>query len=293
MQKITPFLWFDHSAEEAMHFYTGIFKDSSIDHTEYYPDESLDEHFKGMSGKLITGVFTLMGRQFMCLDGGPIFTPNPSVSFFCTFVDDDDLQTAWDKLSDGGKALMELSEYPWAKKYGWVQDKYGFSWQMSLADELQGQPIVPMLTFTQDKAGRAKEAMEYYASVFKDSGIDFVAEYQDGEQDTPGFVKYAAFHLGGDQFGAMDSSGPHEFVFNEAISLLVECQDQAEIDNLWDKLSTVPQSEQCGWCKDQFGVSWQIVPKNMKDLIQSPGAIQTMMQMKKIDIATLQAASEQ
>ncbi|MFZ1811992.1 MAG: VOC family protein [Candidatus Saccharimonadales bacterium] len=153
IQKITPFLWFDRQAEEAMDYYCSIFPNSRVVHVERYPDESLDEHFKDMSGRVITGLFELDGQRFMCLDGGP------------------------------------------------------------------------------------------------------------------------------------------QYRFNEAVSFMVTCEDQAEIDYYWEKLSAHPENEQCGWCKDRFGVSWQIVPKNMGELMGGrPQAIQAMMQMKKIDIAALQAA---
>jgi predicted 3-demethylubiquinone-9 3-methyltransferase (glyoxalase superfamily) len=153
MQKITPCLWFNGNAEEAMNYYVGVFENSRIISIETYPDESLDEHFKGMSGKVISGLFELDGVRFQCLDGGP------------------------------------------------------------------------------------------------------------------------------------------EFTLNEAVSFSVDCKDQAEIDYFWDKLSHVPASEQCGWCKDKFGVSWQIIPKNMNELLaRGPAAIQTMMQQKKIVIAELEAA---
>lgn len=153
MQKIIPSLWFNMNAEEAMKYYTEVFPNSEIIHTEYYPDESLDEHFVGMSGKVISGEFSLDGTQFLCLDGGPAFT------------------------------------------------------------------------------------------------------------------------------------------FTEAVSFTVNCKDQEEIDYYWEKLSHVPEAEQCGWCKDQFGVSWQIVPVNMGELIKTPAAIQVMMKQKKIDINELKAAN--
>lgn len=152
VQKITPSIWFDTNAEEAMNYYVSVFPDSKINHIEHYPDESLDEHFEGMSGKVITGDFSLSGVRFLCLDGGPLFTPN------------------------------------------------------------------------------------------------------------------------------------------EAISFTVTCQDQAEIDYFWEKLSHVPASEQCGWCKDKFGISWQIVPENMGQLLNGPAAIQVMMKQHKIVIAELEAA---
>ncbi len=158
MQKITPCLWFDKNAEEAMNYYTSVFKNSKIVSIMRYPDGPLEEPMKGMEGKVLTGIFELEGQQFMCLDGGPIFK------------------------------------------------------------------------------------------------------------------------------------------FNEAISFQVECADQEEVDYYWEKLSAVPESEQCGWCKDKFSVSWQIVPKQLGELLNDPDkekadrVLQAMLQMHKIDIAGLQAA---
>src|SRR5690349_17035275 len=147
MQKITPTLWFDMNAEEAMNYYVSIFKNAKIIRIEKYPDESLDEHFKGMSGKVIADEFELDGVRFICLDGGRLFK------------------------------------------------------------------------------------------------------------------------------------------FNEAVSLTVSCRDQDEVDYYWEKLSAVPESEQCGWCKDKFGVSWQIVPTRLGELLNDPDkekanrAMQAMMKM--------------
>lgn len=150
---IQPCLWFHDTAEESMNFYVDLFPDSHIDGIERYPDESLDEHYKGMSGKVINGRFTLNGVPFTCLDGGSAFT------------------------------------------------------------------------------------------------------------------------------------------FNEAVSFTVACADQAEIDRYWQALSAVPESEQCGWCKDKYGVSWQILPANLGELMTGPAAIQALMGMRKIVIADLQSAN--
>jgi predicted 3-demethylubiquinone-9 3-methyltransferase (glyoxalase superfamily) len=160
MQRIVPSLWFDMNAEEAMNYYIGVFKNSKIIRIDRYPDESLDEHFKGMSGKVINGEFELDGQKFICLDGGPVFK------------------------------------------------------------------------------------------------------------------------------------------FGEAISFTVNCEDQAEVDYYWERLSAVPEAEQCGWCKDKFGVSWQIVPKQLGEFLTSSDtekanrAMQAMMKMHKLDIAQLEAAFE-
>jgi predicted 3-demethylubiquinone-9 3-methyltransferase (glyoxalase superfamily) len=159
------------------------------------------------------------------------------------------------------------------------------------------QKITPFLWFDKD----TEEAMNFYVSVFKgspakdgeDSGIDTIVRYPSGYSEGPmagmaGKVLTGIFRLSGQKFMALDG-GPI-FKFNESISLYVECADQAEIDYFWEKLSAVPESEQCGWLKDKFGVSWQIIPKNMEELMKSKSQIDTMLKMKKIDIAKLQAA---
>lgn len=153
MSNIIPSLWFgDNNCEEAINYYMKVFPNSSIESIEYYPDEGLDEHFKGMAGKVITAVFHLNGQKFIALDGGPYFH------------------------------------------------------------------------------------------------------------------------------------------FNEAISFTIECKDQEEIDYYWEKLSHVPESEQCGWLNDRFGLSWQIVPANMNELLKTEAQIQAMMGMKKIVIRDLEEA---
>lgn len=152
LSKIQPCLWFDGQAREAMEYYTSVFPNSEVRSVEPYPEESLDEHFQGMAGKVLNGQFTLDGVDFVCLDGGPLFT------------------------------------------------------------------------------------------------------------------------------------------FSEAISFVVTCADQEELDYFWHALSHTPESEQCGWCKDKFGVSWQVIPRNMDELITTPAQIQAMMRMKKIVIAELEEA---
>ena len=295
MPGITPCLWFDHQADEAMAFYTSIFDDSSIGHIERYPDESLDPHFAGMHGKVIMGSFELAGQSFLCLDGGPQFRINPAISFYCVFDDPAAIESAWQRLREDGKVLMEFQAYPWAPAYGWLQDRYGVSWQLALtAGDRPPQRITPMLMFTGPAAGRAEQAVADYAAVFDGSGIDALVVYEEGDGDTPGLVKHARFHLGDNHFMAMDSTLPHDFMFSEAISLFVSCQAQAEIDRYWNVLTAGGGREsQCGWCKDAFGVSWQIIPANMGALLSAgPAAVRAMMKMRKIDIAELEQASQ-
>jgi predicted 3-demethylubiquinone-9 3-methyltransferase (glyoxalase superfamily) len=148
------------------------------------------------------------------------------------------------------------------------------------------QKITPNLWFD----GNAKSAVEYYVSVFPDSRVVSTAHYPsssdeglaDFQQELAGKELAIDFELRGQRFTAINA-GP-EFKFNEAVSFAIACDDQHEIDYYWEKLSSVPEAEQCGWCKDRFGLSWQIVPKNMGELMQRPNAFAHMMQMKKLVI---------
>jgi len=148
------------------------------------------------------------------------------------------------------------------------------------------QKITPNLWFD----GKAKEAVDYYLSVFPDSKIISTSYYPtegvaDFQKDLAGKELTIEFELFGQRFTAINA-GP-EFKFNEAISLLVACKDQEEIDYYWGKLSNSPESEQCGWCKDRYGLSWQICPDNMEELMNGPNAFSNLMKMKKIVIVEL------
>jgi predicted 3-demethylubiquinone-9 3-methyltransferase (glyoxalase superfamily) len=289
MQKIIPHLWFDKEAKEATAFYATLFPNSKVNHITQITDTP--------SGDCDIVTFTLSGQDFMAISAGPYFKLNPSISLFVVFDNEKDIEAAWSKLIDGGKALMPYDTYPWAHKYGWLQDKYGLTWQLSWSEHHgMEQTITPFLMFTQDKSGMAKEAIATYTSIFPDSKTDMLMPYEKGEGDKEGFIKHARFTLSGQQFMAMDSSGPHEFTFNEAVSLVVHCDTQEEIDHYWAKLSAVPESEQCGWLKDKYGVSWQIVPSVMEEMMTSGDTkkitrvTQAFLKMKKFDIAELKKA---
>lgn len=203
-----------------------------------------------------------------------------------------EVDQAWEKLLEGGQVLMELNKYTWSNKYGWLQDKYGVSWQLSLGKtEDVGQKFTPSLMFTGEQAGNAEKAIQFYTSVFKPSFITGIARYTAEDPDVEGTIKHAQFSLKNHVFMAMDSSLPHQFGFNEGLSLVVMCETQEEIDYYWEKLSAVPEAEQCGWLKDLFGVSWQIVPTVLEKLMSDPARSQRVfnafMQMKKFDIAKL------
>lgn len=291
MQTIVPHLWFDKEAKEAAAFYATLFPDSRIGNIATIPGTP--------SGDCDVVSFTLAGQEFMAISAGPYFTFNPAISFSTVFGNEREIDAAWHKLIEGGKALMEYQRYPWATKYGWLQDRYGLSWQLSWSEHHRmEQLITPMLMFTGDNAGKAKEAIAYYTGIFPHSTTDVLTAYEKGENDTEGFLKHARFTLCGQGFMAMDSSARHNFTFNEAVSLVVRCDTQEEIDRYWKKLSAVPESEQCGWLKDKYGVSWQIVPTAMKEMLASGDAkkiarvTQAFLKMKKFDVATLERAFE-
>lgn len=299
MKTIIPHLWFDKEAIEAAKFYTSVFPGSKITHSSQLHDTP--------SGDTDIVSFEIAGHPFMAISAGPYFKINPSISFFVNFDPSIDkeakehLDEVWGKLIDGGKALMELGEYPFSKHYGWVEDKYGVSWQLMLTNpEGEERPcIIPSLMFTKDMAGKAEEAIDFYCSVFKDSKKGTTARYPQGmEPNIEGTLMFADFNILNTWLAAMDSAGPHEFSFSEAVSLLVPCDTQEEIDYYWEKLSAVPEAEQCGWLKDKFGVSWQIHPTQMEEMMtkgtpeQVERVTKAFLQMKKFDIETLKEVYE-
>lgn len=294
---ITPNLWFDGNAREAVEFYINAFGNGKITGGSTYPksqSEGLADFQKDLAGKDLVVQFELGEQEFVAINAGPEFTFNPSISFFVNFDPSRDsqakahLDALWGKLSDGGTALMPLQEYPFSKYYGWVQDRYGLSWQLILTNP-EGEPrpfIVPSLMFGAGNVNKAEEAATYYLSVFHGDKMGTAARY--GEQTGPakaGALMYGDLRIGNMWLAVMDAGQDQDSTFSEALSFSVACRDQDEIDYFWDKLSAVPAAEQCGWCKDKFGVSWQIVPANMEELVQHPQAFARLMEMKKIVVA--------
>lgn len=298
MQKIIPHLWFDKDAEEAAKFYTSIFQDGKIGSITRYTEAGHEIH--GMeAGSVMTVNFEIDGYNFIGLNGGPHFKFTPAISFMVNLPTKREVDELWEKLSDGGIALMPLDSYPFSERYGWIQDKYGVSWQLFFSDQLPQRKIIPSLLFVGAKAGKAEEAMNFYTAVFENSEIGMIARYgADQKPDKEGSVAYADFTIAGQKFAIMDSAHAHNFSFNEAISLMVICKDQKEIDHLWEKLSAVPAAEQCGWVKDIYGVSWQIVPSGMSEMLNDPDkekvnrAMEAVLHMKKLDIEKIRQAFE-
>jgi predicted 3-demethylubiquinone-9 3-methyltransferase (glyoxalase superfamily) len=289
MQKIVSHLWYDKEAKEAALFYISLFEQSKLVYTKVIKNPPPFGDAEIVS-------FELAGQQFMAISAGPYFKLNSSISLMVACSTSEEVDKMWEALSEGGTELMALGEYPFSKRYAWVQDRYGLSWQLMLVEGGQEvQKITPSLLFSDGACGKAEEAIKYYAEVFENSEIGRISRYGEGEAaSSKAKVNYAAFKLDGLAFSAMDNGYDVDYTFNEAFSLIVNCKDQKEIDYFWEKLSAVPEAENCGWCKDQFGVSWQVVPSNMEEILfggseeQVQRVTEAFLKMKKFDLEVLE-----
>jgi len=208
--EIYPCLWFNGQAKAAAELYCSVFKNSKI---------------TVETSMVIT--FNLAGQKFMGLNGGPRYVPNSSISFFVVCETLDEIEHAWEALLEGGQVLMPLNKYEWSAQYGWLQDKYNINWQLALGkSEEVGQKITPTLMFTNQQAGQAEQAIYFYTSIFNNSSVVGILNYDETDNEVAGTVKHAQFILGQQVFMAMDSSMPDSFSFNEGISLVLNCENQ-------------------------------------------------------------------
>lgn len=298
MQRIVPHLWFDTQAKEAVTFYCDAFgKGSHIKSAQVLHDTP--------SGDCDILSFCIGDYECMAISAGPYFQMNPSISFMVNIDPSREpnaieyIDTLWQKLAEGGSPLMPIQEYPFSKRYGWIQDRFGVNWQLILTNP-EGEPrpfIMPSLMFTGDNTGKADEAIDYYVSVFKNSKRGISAPYPEGAApEQAAKLMFAECMLEDQWFTAMDSGHMHAFTFNEAVSLVVRCETQEQIDYYWSHLSAVPEAEQCGWLKDKYGVSWQITPTIMDTIMQSGDTerikrvTKKFLAMKKFDIEALASA---
>lgn len=292
MSRIRPHLWYDTQAKEAAEYYAATFPDSRVTSIVTLRDTP--------GGDTDVVSFELFGQAFQAISAGPHFTFTPAISFLVSCTSKEEVEAYWQRLGDGGSALMPLEAYDFSELYGWTQDRFGLSWQvMYLGDEPGPQRITPTLLFTGEVYGKAEQALRAYAGIFGRAQLGELHHY--GPDEAPndvGTLKFGSVVLDGQVLAAMDGGGQHEFTFNEAVSLIVDCQSQDEIDRYWNALSAVPEAEQCGWLKDTFGVSWQIVPAELDDLLsggtdeQVARVTQAFLPMKKLDIAELRKAYE-
>jgi predicted 3-demethylubiquinone-9 3-methyltransferase (glyoxalase superfamily) len=289
-RRIATHLWYDTEAPEAAQLYMSAFTGSRLARrTTLDGTPSGTAEFVGVE---------LPGQELQLTSAGPYFTFTPAVSLVAACATTREADELWAILSKGGKPLMELGAYPFSERFGWTQDRYGLSWQvMHAGGRGITQKITPMVMFTGEQAGKAEEAITFYTTVFSNSRVGPVLRHAEGEgPDRAGTVKHAAFTLEGWEFSAMDSAFPHGFGFNEAVSFMVYCDTQEEIDHFWGKLSADPQAEQCGWLKDRYGLSWQIVPAMMEEMLADTDkqrlarVTKAFLKMKKFDLAGLREA---
>jgi predicted 3-demethylubiquinone-9 3-methyltransferase (glyoxalase superfamily) len=298
-QKIVPCLWYDKQAKEAAAFYCSVFRDARVTSTITLRDTP--------SGDTDIVSFEVWGYAMQAINAGPLYQFNPSISFMVNFDPSQDadarqrIDEVWAQLIAGGQELMALGEYPFSERYGWVQDRYGLSWQLIYTHpEGDERPLIlPSLLFVGPSCGKAEEASDYYLSVFRDAHRGAMARYPAGmAPEREGTVMFTDYKLEGQWFVSMDSAQEHKFAFNEAVSLMVYCQDQEEIDYYWAALSAVPEAEQCGWLKDKYGISWQIVPAVLDRMVADTDGervarvTQAVLGMKKLDLAALRRAYE-
>ncbi|MDH6254259.1 putative 3-demethylubiquinone-9 3-methyltransferase (glyoxalase superfamily) [Chryseobacterium sp. H1D6B] len=280
---IFPCLLYDGNAKESAGFYSKVFNAKVTLETDFVVD--LD----------------FFGQKLMLLNG-PQVEKNASVSFLINCESEDEVQNYWEQMMEGGMALMPLDSYPWSTKYGWVKDKYSVNWQLYLGEKRGGQKIIPTLMFMHQNNGKAMEAIQFYTQTFPNSEIGNILRYKDGGEghDTPEVpenIQHAHFIIDGYNLFCMDSSYDHQFDFNDGISMVVMTDDQKETDHLWNTLISDGGSESvCGWLKDKYGLSWQIAPKRLIQLINDPDkekagkVMQAMMKMKKIILKDIEEA---
>lgn len=288
INKIMTHLWFDKEAAEAGAFYLKTFANSRLLSRRTIPGTP--------SGDVDSLTLEIEGADFMLLSAGPYFKVNPSISFMISCSDKDEVKRYWEAFREGGQELMPLDTYDFSELYAWVQDRFGVSWQiMYVGDKAIHAKIRPALMFVGKNCGHAEEAIGYYTEIFRNTEILSISRYGDGfPPNKPEMLNFAEFKLEGHFFSIMDSAYEHQFEFTEAISFIIHCDTQEEIDYYWEKLSADPEAEQCGWIKDRYGVSWQITPSVMNDMMNStdPSAIERVtkafLQMKKFDLAELE-----
>ena len=303
-QRIVPHIWCVRNAEEAGAFYASAFENAHSEVESRYPETGLLDFQLPLAGAPLTVALTVSGTRFTLINAGDEFRPGPALSFLLNFdpllFDDSEelarasLDRLWDRLGDGGTALMPLGEYPFSSHYGWVQDRFGVNWQLMLTDPAgDDRPfIIPALMFDGAAQDRAAEAADFYVSLFAHEPGGAEVGHRSAYGTPTGnaaadALAFGEFRIGEQWFMVADNGSGIDHGFTPGVSLEVSCADQAEIDRLWEALSAVPEAEQCGWLVDRYGVSWQIVPANMGELMERPGAFARMLAMKKIVIDQL------
>ena len=280
-QLITPAIWCDGTADEAARFYADVFREGSV--VEQVPGYA--------------ATVSIHGFRLSLMSGDDQDTPNPSISCILNF---DPLlfggeaqaraylDELYQRLSAGG-VLMELGEYPFSPRYAWVRDRFGMTWRLMLTDPA-GEPrpfILPAFMFGGTNHANAEEATEAWIALFDDARRGALRRHEEGGPMEAGTIMFTDFTLRGTWMAAMDSGAFHDFTFPPGDSMIVSCRDQEEIDRYWAGLSAVPEAERCGWCVDRWGVSWQVVPHNIAELMANATTREKLLRMGKINLAGL------
>lgn len=287
MQKIVPHLWFDKDSVTAAKWYVSLFENSEIIH--------IGELHDTPSGDVETVDFKLADVTFSAISAGPYFSLNPSISLIVACETAEEVDRLYSHLSEGASELMPLGEYPFSKHYVWLADKYGVNWQLFLVEDItEHQRLRPCLLFASEVCGKAETALNEYLTIFPGSSAGYINRYGKGEMEDPRpQINYGELNLPGLQFILMDHGSGGVESFNEAFSFMISCDTQEEIDYYWEKLSQVPEAEACGWVKDKYGVSWQIVPTMMNEILrnstkeEADRITKAFLKMRKLDIKKL------
>ncbi len=281
---IFPCLWFNGDGKEAADFYC----------------ETFDGKITADTPVVLN--FELFDQKFMFLNAGSQFEKNGSISFTILCETEDERTEYWTALIEEGTVLKEVNENDLNSRVDTVLDQFGVTWNLIVDKTLIDQKIIPTLLFSNQNQGKAVAAEIFYTDIFSEGDYENVlkefeiSEMRSEEILQNGFVGH--FKIAHYSLICEDNLIDNQLDFNEGISLVVMTDDQVETDHLWDSLlDNGGRASMCGWLKDQFGVSWQIVPKKllelMNDLEQPQKAqkvVEAMMTMQKFDISTLETA---
>ena len=227
----------------------------------------------------------------MALNGGPKFNINSSISYYVYCSNENEISRLFKALSEDGNVLMPLDRYDWSEQYAWVSDKYGVNWQLDIDSLNSNQKIVPALIFGNEKMTQVKNAVLHYTGIFENSKILLEAPYPESANHPDGTLLFAQYKLNDFIMNSMSSPIKRDSDFSEANSFVVECDSQQEIDYYWEKLGHEGRYSMCGWLADKYGVSWQIVPAILPELMADPKkgqrVVQAFLKMQKFDIETL------
>ena len=280
-QHITPAIRCNGNADEAARFYADVFREACV--VEQAPG--------------FAATVSIHGFQLSLINGGDQDAPNQSISCILNFDPllfggEEQARTYLDELYErlsAGGVLMELGEYPFSPRYAWVRDRFGMTWQLMLTDPA-GEPrpfILPSFMFGGTNHANAEEATEAWIALFDDAHRGALRRYEEGGPMEAGTIMFTDFTLRGTWMAAMDSGAFHDFTFTPGVSMIVFCRDQEEIDRYWAGLSALPEAERCGRCVDRWGVSWQVVPHNIAELMADAATREKILQMGKIDLTRL------